>query len=43
MVVTHDARIAAVTDRVIDMRDGAFAGDTQLAGAATGSIYGGWR
>ena len=43
VVVTHDARIAAVADRVIDMRDGAFADDTQLASAATGTVYGGWR
>ncbi|MEU0558632.1 ABC transporter ATP-binding protein [Dactylosporangium sp. NPDC006015] len=32
VVVTHDARIAAVADRVISMRDGAFADDNQLAG-----------
>ncbi|GAA1502108.1 hypothetical protein GCM10009827_013170 [Dactylosporangium maewongense] len=32
VVVTHDARIAAVADRVISMRDGAFADDSQLAG-----------
>ncbi|GAB7051478.1 hypothetical protein JCM9534A_66040 [Catenuloplanes indicus JCM 9534] len=33
VVVTHDARIAAVADRVIGMRDGAFADDTVLTGA----------
>ncbi|MGC4876379.1 ABC transporter ATP-binding protein [Micromonospora sp. DT43] len=33
VVVTHDARIAAVADRVISMRDGAFADDSMLAGA----------
>jgi putative ABC transport system ATP-binding protein len=33
VVVTHDARIAAVADRVIAMRDGAFADDTALAAA----------
>ncbi|MFG2053218.1 ABC transporter ATP-binding protein [Micromonospora sp. NPDC048930] len=41
VVVTHDARIAAVADRVISMRDGAFADDSQLA--VTGTVYGGWR
>jgi putative ABC transport system ATP-binding protein len=30
IVVTHDARIAAVADRVIAMRDGAFADDSML-------------
>ncbi len=46
VVVTHDARIAAVADRVISMRDGAFADDSRLAGAVadagtgTGTIYG---
>lgn len=43
VVVTHDARIAAVADRVIDMRDGAFAHDTHLTSAATGTVHGGWR
>ena len=43
VVVTHDARIAAIADRVIAMRDGAFADDSQLANAATGTVYGGWR
>ncbi|MDR7275113.1 ABC transporter ATP-binding protein [Catenuloplanes atrovinosus] len=33
VVVTHDARIAAIADRVIAMRDGAFADDSMLAGA----------
>ncbi|RKN21493.1 ABC transporter ATP-binding protein [Micromonospora musae] len=41
VVVTHDARIAAVADRVISMRDGSFADDSWLAG--TGTIYGGGR
>jgi len=31
VVVTHDARIAAVADRVIAMRDGMFADDSMLA------------
>lgn len=49
VVVTHDARIAAVADRVISMRDGAFADDSRLAGTTTdttvgtGTVYGGWR
>ncbi|MFF0150676.1 ABC transporter ATP-binding protein [Micromonospora sp. NPDC005203] len=30
VVVTHDARIAAVADRVISMRDGAFADDSHI-------------
>jgi len=34
VVVTHDARIAAVADRMISMRDGAFADDSRFAGAA---------
>ena len=49
VVVTHDARIAAVADRVISMRDGSFADDSQFAGTTTGTtvgtgtVYGGWR
>jgi putative ABC transport system ATP-binding protein len=43
VVVTHDARIAAVADRVISMRDGAFADDNRFASTATGTVYGGWR
>ncbi|MFD2768032.1 ABC transporter ATP-binding protein [Micromonospora eburnea] len=45
VVVTHDARIAAVADRVITMRDGAFADDSRLVNnaTATGTVYGGWR
>jgi putative ABC transport system ATP-binding protein len=43
VVVTHDARIAAVADRVISMRDGSFADDSQLAGTTVGTVYGGWR
>jgi putative ABC transport system ATP-binding protein len=38
-MVTHDARIAAVADRVIAMRDGAFADDTQLATAHHGAAH----
>ncbi|MFI7492003.1 ABC transporter ATP-binding protein [Micromonospora echinaurantiaca] len=36
VVVTHDARIAAVADRVIAMRDGAFVDDNRLAGTVSG-------
>jgi putative ABC transport system ATP-binding protein len=43
VVVTHDARIAAVADRVIAMRDGAFVDDSRLAGTGTGTVYGGRR
>ncbi|MEU9829781.1 ABC transporter ATP-binding protein [Micromonospora chersina] len=45
VVVTHDARIAAVADRVISMRDGSFADDSRLAdtAAGAGTVYGGWR
>jgi putative ABC transport system ATP-binding protein len=44
VVVTHDARVAAVADRVIAMRDGAFADDTQLTtGAGAGTVHGGRR
>ncbi|MFE9658128.1 ABC transporter ATP-binding protein [Micromonospora sp. NPDC006431] len=46
VVVTHDARIAAVADRVISMRDGSFADDSRLActtTSGTGTVYGGWR
>ncbi|GIF70047.1 hypothetical protein Ais01nite_80820 [Asanoa ishikariensis] len=39
VVVTHDARIAAVADRVIAMRDGAFADDNRLVG----TVYDGRR
>ncbi|MBQ0994201.1 ABC transporter ATP-binding protein [Micromonospora sp. H61] len=41
VVVTHDPRIAAVADRVIAMRDGAFVDDNRLASTATGTLYGG--
>jgi putative ABC transport system ATP-binding protein len=33
VVVTHDARLTAVADRVISMRDGAFADDSRLLAA----------
>ena len=31
VVVTHDERVAATADRVVSMRDGAFAEDTGMA------------
>lgn len=43
VVVTHDTRIAAVADRMITMRDGAFADDSRLASTATGPVHDGWR
>ncbi|MFD5089802.1 ABC transporter ATP-binding protein [Amycolatopsis thailandensis] len=43
VVVTHDSRIAAVADRMITMRDGAFADDSQFAGVASGLLHDGWR
>lgn len=47
VVVTHDARIAAVADRVISMRDGAFADDSLLADdsrlTSTSTVYDGRR
>jgi putative ABC transport system ATP-binding protein len=38
VVVTHDERIAATTDRMILMRDGAFADETRLAGGTRGDL-----
>ncbi|HET9970302.1 MAG TPA: ABC transporter ATP-binding protein [Streptosporangiaceae bacterium] len=38
VIVTHDARIAATADRLISMRDGAFADQTRLTGGTTGSL-----
>ena len=38
VIVTHDSRIAATADRMISMRDGAFADETRLAGGTTGSL-----
>jgi putative ABC transport system ATP-binding protein len=44
VVATHDERIAATADRMISMRDGAFAGETRLAGGTRGTLAGlsGW-
>jgi putative ABC transport system ATP-binding protein len=38
VIVTHDERVAATADRLISMRDGAFVGDTRLAGGTTGNL-----
>jgi putative ABC transport system ATP-binding protein len=38
VIVTHDARIAATTDRMISMRDGAFVDETRLTGGTTGQL-----
>jgi ABC-type lipoprotein export system ATPase subunit len=38
IIVTHDARIAATADRMISMRDGAFAGETRLTGGTIGQL-----
>ncbi len=38
IIVTHDARIAAIADRLISMRDGAFVDETWLTGGPTGSL-----
>ena len=38
VIVTHDARIAATTDRLISMRDGAFVDETRLTGGTTGDL-----
>jgi len=38
VIVTHDARIAATADRMISMRDGAFADETRLTGGTAGNL-----
>ena len=38
VVVTHDARIAATTDRMFTMRDGALVDETRLTGGTTGRL-----
>ena len=38
VIVTHDTRVAATADRLISMRDGAFADDTRLTGGARGYL-----
>jgi ABC-type lipoprotein export system ATPase subunit len=38
VIVTHDSRIAATADRVIEMRDGVFIDETRPSGGARGEI-----
>jgi putative ABC transport system ATP-binding protein len=38
VIVTHDSRIAATADRLISMRDGAFADETRLTSGTTGHL-----
>jgi len=40
VVVTHDARIAAIADRVVTMRDGGFVGETRPERRATDDLTG---
>ena len=38
VIVTHDSRIAATSDRLISMRDGAFIDETRLTGGTSGRL-----
>jgi putative ABC transport system ATP-binding protein len=38
VIVTHDSRIAATSDRLISMRDGAFVDETRLTGGTSRSL-----
>jgi putative ABC transport system ATP-binding protein len=38
VIVTHDERIAAIADRLISMRDGAFVDETRLTGGTKGQL-----
>ena len=38
VIVTHDSRIAATTDRLISMRDGAFVDETRLTGGSAENL-----
>jgi putative ABC transport system ATP-binding protein len=38
VIVTHDARVGATSDRLISMRDGAFVDETRLTGGTTGEL-----
>jgi ABC-type lipoprotein export system ATPase subunit len=38
VIVTHDSGVAATADRLISMRDGAFADETRLSGGITGNL-----
>jgi putative ABC transport system ATP-binding protein len=38
VIATHDERIAATSDRLISMRDGAFVDETRLVGGTRRSL-----
>jgi ABC-type lipoprotein export system ATPase subunit len=38
IIVTHDPRVAATADRIIEMRDGAFTSETRLTGATVAGL-----
>jgi len=38
VIVTHDERVAATSDRLISMSDGAFVDQTRLTGGTTGRL-----
>jgi putative ABC transport system ATP-binding protein len=38
VIVTHDERVAAIADRRVSMRDGAFVGDTRSGGSTRGNL-----
>ncbi|GAA2904875.1 hypothetical protein GCM10010517_71000 [Streptosporangium fragile] len=38
MIVTHDARVTAIADRLISMRDGALVEETRLTRGAGGRL-----
>jgi putative ABC transport system ATP-binding protein len=38
VIVTHDSRIAVTADRLVSMRDGAFADETRLTGGTAGRL-----
>jgi len=40
VIVTHDERVAATTDRLISMRDGTFVDETRLLGGTRGKLAG---